>query len=311
MITRLDQLPAKEAISPGHNACAGCGALIAVRQILLAAPRPLIVVNATGCLEVVTTPYPYTAWNVPWLHVAFENAAAAASGVEAALKVLERKGLGRRHNIIVFAGDGGTFDIGLQSLSGALERGHRLLFVCYDNEAYMNTGIQRSAATPPGAWSSTTPAGKQESKKDIMSIVIAHGVKYAATATPFFWKDLVNKVAKAFTFDGPAFLHVYAPCPRGWYTEPDKTIQLSRLAVETRYFPLYEVENGRYKINYFVTRPKPLEEFLSLQNRYRVLLRPENAELLQKLKQEVEERWKRLEALSQQREAPSSTHLVS
>ncbi|MEM0440345.1 MAG: thiamine pyrophosphate-dependent enzyme [Candidatus Caldarchaeum sp.] len=298
MITRLDQLPSREAISPGHNACAGCGAMVTIRQILLAAPRPLIAVNATGCLEVVTSPYPYTAWNIPWLHVAFENVAAAASGIEAALKALERKGLGRRHNIIAFAGDGGTFDIGLQALSGALERGHRLLFVCYDNEAYMNTGIQRSAGTPTGAWTSTTPSGKPENKKDIMAIVLAHGVKYAATATPFFWKDLVNKVAKAFTFDGPTFMHVYAPCPRGWYTEPDKTIQLSKLAVETRYFPLYEVENDRYKINYYVAQPKPLEEFLKLQNRYHILLRPENGHLLEKLKTEVQERWIKLTKLA-------------
>lgn len=298
-VQRLDELVGRELISPGHSACAGCGAMIAVRQILLAAPTPLIVVNATGCVEVVTTQIPYTAWNTPYIHVAFENAAAVASGVEAALDVLESKGLGRRHNILVIAGDGGTADIGLQALSGAFERGHRFLYVCYDNEAYMNTGIQRSSLTPLGAWSRTTPKGKLEEKKDLIAIAAAHNIPYAATATIFFWKDLVNKVRKAFTFNGPSFIHVYAPCNRGWYFNPEETIKLSKLAVETRYFPLYEVVEGVYRINYFVANPKPLEEFLRPQGRFQHLLKPENQHLLQMLKEHVNKRWEALVRLSQ------------
>ncbi|MCS6770189.1 MAG: thiamine pyrophosphate-dependent enzyme [Candidatus Caldarchaeum sp.] len=298
-VQRLDELVDTEALSPGHSACAGCGAMIAVRQILMAAPHPLIVVNATGCVEVVSTQIPHTAWNIPYIHVAFENAAAVASGVEAALDVLEAKGLGRRHHILVLAGDGGTADIGLQALSGAFERGHRFVYVCYDNEAYMNTGIQRSSLTPLGAWSRTTPAGKLEEKKDLVAIATAHRIPYAATATIFFWKDLVNKVRKAFTFDGPSFIHVYAPCNRGWYFNPAETVRLSKLAVETRYFPLYEVERGVYRINYFVATPKPLEMFLKPQGRFQHLLKPENSHLMEALKQSVDRRWEELVVLSQ------------
>ncbi len=297
-ILRLNDLPSQEPISPGHSACGGCGAMIAVRQVLLAVPPPFIVVNATGCVEIVSTQFPHSSWNIPYLHVAFENAAAAASGVEAALDVLSRKGFAKRHNIVVLAGDGGTSDIGLQALSGAFERGHRLLYVCYDNEAYMNTGIQRSSATPIGAWTTTTPAGKKGNKKDLVSIAVAHGIPYAATASPFFWKDLVNKVRKAFTFNGPAFLHVFAPCHRGWYFQQSYTIRIAKLAVETRFFPLYEVENGKYRITYYVSKPKPLEEFLSMQGRFKHLLKPENKQLLEDVKKKIEERWNELVKLS-------------
>ena len=297
-VTKLSELSSLEPISPGHSACGGCGAMIAIRQVLLAVPPPFIVINATGCVEVVTTQFPYSSWNVPYLHVAFENAAAVASGVESALRVLEEKGLAKRHNVVVLAGDGGTADIGLQALSGAFERGHNFLYVCYDNEAYMNTGMQRSSATPTGAWTSTTPAGKKEFKKDLVSIAVAHNIPYAATASPFFWKDLMNKVRKAFTHNGPSFIHVFAPCHRGWYFPQSYTIRIAKLAVETRFFPLYEVEKGKYKINYYVSRPKPLEEFLSLQGRFKSLLKPENRHLLEELKKEIDERWNRLVRLA-------------
>ncbi|MCS7127285.1 MAG: thiamine pyrophosphate-dependent enzyme [Thaumarchaeota archaeon] len=298
MVSRLDELVGFEPLSPGHSACAGCGAMIAVRQVLLAVPQPYIVVNATGCVEVVTTQYPNTAWRVPYVHVAFENAAAVASGIEAALRVLKEKGLARDHRVVVIAGDGGTADIGLQALSGALERRHSFLYVCYDNEAYMNTGIQRSSLTPHGAWTSTTPFGKAGPKKDLIAFAVSHGVPYAATASPYFWKDLANKVRKALTFDGPTFLHVLAPCNRGWRFDPSLTMRIAKLAVETRYFPLYEVEEGKYRINYFVSRPRPLEEFLRLQERFSYLLRPENAHLLEELKREVEARWEGLVRLA-------------
>jgi pyruvate ferredoxin oxidoreductase beta subunit len=236
--------------------------------------------------------------------VAFENAAAVASGIEAALKVLEKKGRGRRHKIIVIGGDGGTFDIGLQALSGAFERRHSLLYVCYDNEAYMNTGIQRSAATPVGARTTTTPRGKTEPKKDIVSILVAHGSPYCATASPHLWKDLTNKVRKALSFEAPTFLHVIAPCPRGWNYEPRLTIKLAKLAVETRVFPIYEVENGRYRINYMTARPRPIEEYVAAQARLAHLLRPENRHLLEEFKKSVEERWSHLLELAKAFPAP-------
>jgi pyruvate ferredoxin oxidoreductase beta subunit len=278
--------------------------MIAIRQVLMAAEPPYIVVSPTGCLEVVTSQYPFTAWRVPWVHVAFENAAAVASGIEAALKVLEKKGRGRRHKIIVIGGDGGTFDIGLQALSGAFERRHSPLYVCYDNEAYMNTGIQRSAATPVGARTTTTPRGKTEPKKDIVSILVAHGSPYCATASPHLWKDLTNKVRKALSFEAPTFLHVIAPCPRGWNYEPRLTIKLAKLAVETRVFPIYEVENGRYRINYMTARPRPIEEYVAAQARLAHLLRPENRHLLEEFKKSVEERWSHLLELAKAFPAP-------
>lgn len=302
-IKTIKELYGLDLIAPGHRACAGCGALIAVRQILMASKRPLIVVSATSCLEVTSTPYPQTMWKTPWVHLLFENAATAASGIEAALKVLSRKYNRQEHYIIAFGGDGGTFDIGIQALSGALERGHRFIYVCYDNEAYMNTGIQRSGATPLGAATTTSPVGtkivgKTQQKKDLMEIVVAHRIPYAATASPSHWKDLVNKVRKAQSYDGPSFIHVIAPCTRGWYFDTSETIKVARLAVETRYWPLYEVENGRYRITHPVPNPKPLEEFLKVQRRLSHLLLPENAEILESLKAYVNERWERLQKLS-------------
>ncbi len=236
-------------LAPGHRACAGCGPAIAIRQLLEAAGRNTIIVEATGCMEVTTTPYPQTAWKVPWLHVAFENAAAAASGVEAAYKAMISKGLipkDKMPNIIALGGDGGTFDIGIQALSGMLERGHKVLYVCYDNEAYMNTGIQRSSATPFGAATTTSPAGKvipgkMTRKKPIAMIAAAHDIPYVATASIAYPADFKNKVKKALSVDGPSFIHVFAPCPTGWRFGTEQTVELARLAVETGVFVLYEI----------------------------------------------------------------------
>jgi pyruvate ferredoxin oxidoreductase beta subunit len=303
-IKGLKELPMEEPLSPGHRLCPGCGASIVVRQILLAAPKDAIIAEATGCLEVSTALYPYSAWNRPWVHSAFENAAAVASGIESGFKALARRGEAKEHPIIVFGGDGGTYDIGLQALSGAIERGHRFLYVCYDNEAYMNTGIQRSGGTPLGAWTTTTQvgsarAGKQETKKDLMSIVVAHHVPYAATASISHWKDLMTKVRKALSKEGPTFLHVMAPCTRGWRFDSAKTIRMSRLGVETRFFPLYEVEDGAYRITFPVASPKPVEEYLKLQGRYAHLFLPQNAAELEAVKMGVDMNYKRLEKLSQ------------
>jgi pyruvate ferredoxin oxidoreductase beta subunit len=303
-IKGLKELPSEEPLSPGHRLCPGCGASIVVREVLLAAPKDTIVAEATGCLEVSTALYPYSAWNRPWIHSAFENAAAVASGVDSGFKALARRGEAKEHPIIVFGGDGGTYDIGLQSLSGAIERGHKFLYVCYDNEAYMNTGIQRSGGTPLGAWTTTTQvgsarAGKQETKKDLLSIVVAHHVPYAATASISHWRDLMTKVRKALSMNGPTFLHVIAPCTRGWRFDSEKTVRMARLAVETRLFPLYEVEGGVYKITFPVSSPKPVEEYLKLQGRFSHLFQPQNATELEAVKKGVEENYKRLENLSQ------------
>ena len=303
-IKGLKELPTEEPLSPGHRLCPGCGASIVVRQVLLAAPKDTIVAEATGCLEVSTALYPYSAWNRPWIHSAFENAAAVASGIDSGFKALARRGEAKEHPIIVFGGDGGTYDIGLQALSGAIERGHRFLYICYDNEAYMNTGIQRSGGTPLGAWTTTTQvgsarAGKQETKKDLVSIVVAHHVPYAATASISHWRDLMTKVRKALSKNGPTFLHVIAPCTRGWRFDSEKTIRMARLAVETRLFPLYEVEGGVYKITFPVSSPKPVEDYLKLQGRFSHLFQPQNVTELEAIKKGVDENYKRLEILSQ------------
>jgi pyruvate ferredoxin oxidoreductase beta subunit len=310
-IKGLKELPLDEPLSPGHRLCPGCGASIVVRQVLLAAPKDTIVANATGCLEVSTALYPYSAWNRPWIHSAFENAAAVASGVESGLKALERRGEAKQHPIIVFGGDGGTYDIGFQALSGAMERGHRFLYVCYDNEAYMNTGIQRSGGTPMGAWTTTTQVGsarggKVEAKKDLISIVVAHRVPYAATASISHWRDLMTKVRKALSKEGPTFLHVMAPCTRGWRFDSAKTVRMARLAVETRFFPLYEVDEGAYKLTFPVPSPKPVEEYLKLQGRYSHLFLQQNAPELETIKKGVADNYLRLEKLSQVTGPPPS-----
>lgn len=289
----------EESLTSGHRLCAGCAEPIIVRQILHAAENPVIIANATGCLEVSTTIYPHSAWNVPWIHTAFENVAATMSGVESTYKVMKRKGkIDRKINFIAFAGDGGTYDIGLQSLSGALERGHNMLYVCLDNEAYMNTGIQRSGSTPFGAWTTTTPVGtkvfgKREFKKDLTAIVAAHGVPYVAQASPSHWMDMMTKVEKALKVDGPSFLNVISPCPRGWRSESNISIELSRLAVDTYYWPLFEIENGVWTIN-IKPRKKPIEEYLKPQKRFAHLFKPENKFIIEELQRQVDKKWENI-----------------
>ena len=298
-IKTLREMPREELFAPGHRLCAGCGIPQLVRTALKAVPGPKVVVTATGCLEVATTIFPYTSWRVPWVHNAFENAAATAAGIEAAFKALEKKRGVKRPKIIVFGGDGGTFDIGLQALSGALERGHDFIYICYDNEAYMNTGIQRSGATPRGAATTTSPAGKvipgkPERKKDLIAIAVAHGVRYAATLNPAYPVDMFNKIAKAASIEGPTVLHYFTPCPTGWRADPAKSIEIARLAVLTRVWPLYEYEDGVYRINVLVKSPRPIEDYLKLQGRFAHLLQPENRWMLEQLKRDVEENWNRL-----------------
>lgn len=273
---------------------------MAVRQILLAAgDSPVVASCATCCLEVSTSIYPYSSWKVPFIHSAFENSAATMSGVEAAFKGLRRAGkipADRKVQFVAFGGDGGTYDIGLQSLSGAMERGHDMVYVCYDNGAYMNTGIQRSSATPRGAWATTAEVGvaqqgKIQRRKDLTSIIADHGVPYVAQASVGHWKDLTTKAEKAFAVEGPAFLNVFAPCPRGWRIPSSQTVEISKLAVQTRYWPLFEVENGTWRITSKVPNPKPVEEFLKPQGRFKHLFKPENAELLAAIQADVDAYW--------------------
>ncbi len=306
--TAKDIVEKPEILMSGHRACAGCGPATALRLVLKAVRGPTIITHATGCMEVVSTIYPYTAWKVPWIHTAFENVAANASGIEAALKVLRRKGrIKDEHvDVIAFAGDGGTFDIGIQALSGAVERGHDFLYVLYDNEAYMNTGIQRSGGTPHGAATTTSPAGsvipgKPEYKKPIADIMVAHGMPYVATASPYYWKDLITKARKGIEVDGPAFLHVIAPCPRGWRYDTDKTIEISRLVVENCIFPLWEAIDGEYQL----TEPsqaialnpqkkKPVREYLQMQGRFRHLFTPKFEKVIDEIQRITDKRWQRL-----------------
>ena len=265
-------LTKKEYFSAGHRACAGCGEVLAVRLVQKALGRNVIVASATGCMEIVSSPFPLTSWKVPWIHIAFENAAAVASGIEAGLKVLRRKGKidSRKITVAAMAGDGGTADIGLQALSGALERGHDFVFVCYDNEAYMNTGVQRSSSTPFGASTMTSPAGSLWSgqmtwKKNMPAIAAAHGIPYVATACPSYPLDLITKVKKASAIDGPSYLHILSVCPSGWGIPSDTTVKIGRLAVESGIFPLYEIENGKLQITVAVEKLIPVERYLQPQ----------------------------------------------
>ena len=269
----------EEFFSAGHRACQGCGEVLALRHLLKGLGPDTVVANATGCMEIISSCYPTTAWKTPYIHVAFENAAAVGSGVEAGLKALRRKGkiADRDVQAVAIAGDGGTCDIGLQALSGAMERGHNLIFFCLDNEAYMNTGIQRSSATPFMAATTTSPAGKaikgqRTGKKNVPEIMVAHNVPYVATACPSYPLDLLAKVEKARKVNGPAYIHIFTVCPTGWRSPSDSAIRLGRLAFETGIFPLYEVENGKYR---FTIEPpekrRPIKDYIKSQGRYRHL----------------------------------------
>jgi len=287
----------KELLSGGHRLCPGCGASIIVRQVLSAVETPVVVCCSTGCLEVATTIYPFTAWKIPWIHSAFENAASTLSGVETAYRALKKKGkIKEEIKFIAFGGDGGTYDIGIQALSGVMERGHNLLYICYDNEAYMNTGIQRSSATPRGAATTTSPVGKaipigkERERKDMVEIMVAHNSPYVAQASPAYYNDLIKKVQKALSIEGPTFINIISPCPRGWRYDPSQSIQIAKLAVTTGFWPLYEVENGKYKITYRSRKRVPLIEWFKSQGRFRHLLKEENKKIVEELQRGVDEK---------------------
>ena len=269
------QVTTEEFFTAGHRACVGCGEALAVRLACKATGPNVIIANATGCMEVVSSQFPYTAWNVPWIHTLFENTAAVASGIESGLKAMKRKGRGPAEmpQIVAMAGDGGTADIGLQALSGALERGHDFVYICFDNEAYMNTGIQRSSATPFGAATTTSPPGAKSIgqfswKKNMPAIAAAHNIPYVATASPSYPFDMMDKVKRALDVKGPAYVHVLSVCPTGWRCATDIAVSIGRLAVETAVFPLYEIENGKYKLTVNPARIKPVQEYTKLQGRF-------------------------------------------
>jgi pyruvate ferredoxin oxidoreductase beta subunit len=268
----------KEGLAPGHRACLGCGEALAVRLACKALGQNVIIVVPAGCLIVISSLFPYTSWRVPFIHVLFENTAAVASGIEAGLKAIARAGKSpvKETKVVGIAGDGGTSDIGLQALSGALERGHDFLYICLDNEAYMNTGIQRSSSTPFGASTTTSPVGKKSIgqvtwKKNMLAIAAAHDIPYVATACPSYPFDLMAKVAKGAAIRGPAYVHILTVCPTGWGCAPNLTIKIGRLAVQTRIFPLYEIENGQYRLSPVGGRPRPISDYLKLQGRFRHL----------------------------------------
>ncbi len=293
----------KERLAPGHRMCAGCGGTIAVRNVLrgLHEGDHAVIGNATSCLEVSTFIYPYTAYEDSYIHNAFENAAATMSGVETAYRALKKKGkIKENYKFITFGGDGGTYDIGIQSLSGAMERGHDFTYVCYDNGAYMNTGIQRSSATPMYADTTTTPVGsmsngKPQYRKDLTQILAAHNIPYAAQTTFIQnFKDLHIKSERAIYTEGPAFLNIMAPCPRGWRYDAADIMQICKMAVETCYWPLFEIIDGKWILSYTPKKKLPIEEFLKTQGRFKHLFKKENEHLIELYQQEVDSRWESL-----------------
>ncbi|MHB1343258.1 MAG: thiamine pyrophosphate-dependent enzyme [Thermoleophilia bacterium] len=294
----------EDRLTGGHRLCAGCGAGIVLRCVMMGAKdSPLVVSNATGCLEVSTTIYPYTAWKDSYIHSAFENAAATISGVEAAYKSLLRQGKvqsDKPYKFLSVAGDGGSYDIGLQALSGALERGHDIVILCYDNGAYMNTGFQRSAATPFGAWTTTSPdgkvtPGKTQQRKNLTAIAAAHGVPYVAQASPHNFRDLIAKAETAFETPGPAFLNVLSPCPRGWRSADKDGMKLAKMMVQSCFWPLYEVIDGEYKLNFDPKDRKiPIRDWMEQQGRFKHLFKPQFEHVIGEAQEYVDREWERL-----------------
>ena len=297
-----------DRLSGGHRFCAGCGSPIAIRTVLRALnpEDQAVICSATGCAEVSTFIYPYTAWKDSFIHNAFENAGATMSGVETAYRALKKRGkIDETYKFIAFGGDGGTYDIGFQSLSGAMERGHDMVYVCYDNEAYMNTGIQRSSSTPMFADTTTTPQGKvvpgkQQNKKDLTKIMVAHGIPYVAQSTFIGnFKDLSEKAHKAIYTPGPAFLNVMAPCPRGWRYPSEKMMEVTKAAVETCVWPLYEVIEGKYTISYRPKDKRPVEEYLKMQGRFAHMFKPGNEWMIETVQKHIDEKWEELQNLAE------------
>lgn len=301
-LERYTDTPDFEYATSGHRACQGCAEILGLRLGLKVFGKDSIIAMATGCMEIISTPLPTTSWRLPWIHVAFENVAAVASGVESGIKILMEKGKIAKKDIsiIAIAGDGGTTDIGLQALSGAMERGHDFTYICVDNEAYMNTGIQRSSSTPFGAMTTTSPPGKNSigqktQKKNMPKIAVAHNIPYVATACPSYPFDFLAKIKKAKETKGPAYIHVLSVCPTGWRIPSDQAIHYGRLAVRTGVFPLYEVENGHYRITYSPEPLRPVTEYIKGQGRFRHL----TEDLIAQIQEHVNHDWQELKNYSE------------
>ncbi|GHV03081.1 pyruvate ferredoxin oxidoreductase subunit beta [Campylobacterota bacterium] len=294
-----------ERFQGGHRLCPGCSHSVIVREFVNATDEELCISNATGCLEVCSTIYPFTSWNVSWIHIGFENAAAAISGVEAMHKSLKNQGKSfsqKPVHFLAFGGDGGTYDIGFQSLSGAAERGHNFIYVCIDNEGYMNTGGQRSSSTPIGSSTTTSPAGKvsygeKQTKKDLVAIMSAHHCKYVAQVAPSSWKDLVQKAQKAYAVNGPVFINAMSPCPTEWKFDPALSMEVSKVMVDSCVCPLYEIEHNHDDFGYKLTityEPKnklPVKDYIAMQGRFKHLFKPENAHILELWQKNVDAKW--------------------
>jgi pyruvate ferredoxin oxidoreductase beta subunit len=300
-----DMIKKDRILNSGHRMCAGCAAPVVIKLMGMALRGPTIVCNNTGCLEVATTIYPYTAWNIPWIHVAFENAAAVASGVIEATKTMHQKGRFKHEHVDVIAlgGDGASFDIGFGAISGAMERGHDMVYMCYDNGAYQNTGIQRSGATFTGqetttSWAGSKIPGKLQLKKPLAQIVAAHKIPYVATVEPSNYRDFITKFRKALEVEGPAFIHAFSPCPRGWRSATGESIALSKLAVETGLHPLYEVIDGEEWIMSSASKNlkelKPVDEYFKRMGQFKHLFKPEWAEFKKSIQEQVTHDWELL-----------------
>ena len=310
-LKELNKIPVR--LASGHRLCAGCPESVIARQILMGTKDEVVVSCSTGCFEVSTTIFPYSSWKTPYLHTAFGNGAATCAGLETAYQSLKKKGkVAENMKFVNFAGDGATYDIGLQALSGAMERGHHMLYVCLNNEAYMNTGIQRSSATGLGAstttsWAGTASPGKKEFPKDVTQIMIAHEIPYVAQVAPHAWRDLITKASKAFECNGPSFINAIAPCPRGWRFPTDETINISKLAVETCIWPLYEVANGTdytlspesMRIAEGKVEKKGVWDWIDSQGRFKHLRSDRWEPIVESMQNEVDRKWNRLLKLCQ------------
>lgn len=295
---------AAERFEGAHLLCPGCAHGMIVREVLNATDDPILIASATGCLEVSTAVYPYTSWDVPWIHIGFENSSTAAAGAEAMYKALERKGRlysDKKPKFVAFGGDGSTYDIGFQFISGCFERGHDITYICLDNEVYANTGGQRSGSTPIGASTTTTPAGrvsygKKDKKKDILQIMAAHGAPYVAQVAPNKWKDMTKKLKQALDTEGPTFINAMSACTTEWKFESNLTVEVSDLAVDSLVFPLYEIINGvELNITYRPKNVVPVRDYLAAQGRFKHLFKKENEGIIEQWQKEVDARWEYLQ----------------
>lgn len=283
--------------------CPGCAHGMIIREVLNSVDGHIVIGNSTGCIEVSTAVYPYTSWDVPWIHIGFENGSTAAAGAEAMYRALSKKGKykGERPKFVAFGGDGSTYDIGFQWISGCFERGHDLTYVCFDNEVYANTGGQRSGSTPLGSSTSTTPAGKasygkKEKKKDLIAIMAAHGSPYVAQVAPNKWKDMNKKIKTAIDAEGPTFINALSPCTTEWRFSCNNTVEMMDLAVDSLVFPLYEIING-HELN-ITYRPKniiPVRDYLGVQGRFKHLFKPENEHIIEQFQKDVDKKWEMLQ----------------